>query len=72
MLDCAISLQYALELRTRFPAIVDAIKRINMRPKEPRNSDAHDLFRSRLDQIVDLDHPLAKLARVIDWDFLVT
>ncbi len=41
-----------------------------MRPKEPQNGDAHDLFRSRLDQIVDLDHPLAKLARVIDWDFL--
>ena len=41
-----------------------------MRPKEPQNSDAHDLFRSRLDQIVDLGHPLAKLARVIDWDFL--
>ena len=42
-----------------------------MRPKEPQNSDAHDLFRSRLDQIVDLGHPLAKLARVIDWDFLL-
>ncbi len=41
-----------------------------MRPKDPQNGDAHDLFRSRLDQIVDLGHPLAKLARVIDWDFL--
>jgi IS5 family transposase len=50
--------------------VVDAIQGINMRPKEPQNSDAHDLFRSRLDQIVDLGHPLAKLAGVIDWDFL--
>lgn len=30
----------------------------------------NDLFRARLDQIVDLDHPLAKLGRAIDWRFL--
>jgi transposase, IS5 family len=29
-----------------------------------------DLLRSRLDQIVDLAHPLAKLAWGIDWPFL--
>ena len=28
------------------------------------------LFRARLDQIVDLGHPLAKLGRAIDWRFL--
>jgi hypothetical protein len=28
------------------------------------------VFRSRLDQIIDLDHALAKLARAIDWRFL--
>ena len=33
-----------------------------MRPKERRDSGQNDLFRARLDQIVDLDHPLAKLA----------
>ena len=27
-------------------------------------------FRARLDQIIDLDHPLAKLGRVINWRFL--
>ena len=27
-------------------AIVDTIEGINMRPKEPQNRDAHDLFRS--------------------------
>ncbi len=48
-----------------FPVIVDAIKEINMRPKEPQNSDAHDLFSSRLDQIVDMNHPLAKLAATL-------
>ena len=41
-----------------------------MRPKERRESGRSDLFRARLDQIVDLGHPLAKLARAIDWRFL--
>jgi hypothetical protein len=36
-----------------------------MRPREQR-----DLFKARLDQIVDTDHPLAKLGRAIDWGFL--
>ena len=41
-----------------------------MRPKERRDSGQNDLFRARLDQIVDVGHPLAKLARTIDWRFL--
>ena len=41
-----------------------------MRPKERRDSGQNDLFRARLDQIIDLDHPLAKLGRAIDWRFL--
>jgi transposase, IS5 family len=41
-----------------------------MRPREPRDTGQQDLLRSRLDQIVDLAHPLAKLARQIDWGFL--
>jgi transposase, IS5 family len=41
-----------------------------MRPKEPRPSGQNDMFRSRLDQIVDLNHPLAKLSREVDWGFL--
>ena len=41
-----------------------------MRPKERRESGQNDLFRARLDQIVDMGHPLAKLARAIDWRFL--
>ena len=38
-----------------------------MRPKERRDSGQSDLFRARLDQIVDIRHPLAKLATAIDW-----
>ncbi len=41
-----------------------------MRPRERRDSGQNDLFRARLDQIVDMDHALAKLGRVIDWRFL--
>ena len=43
-----------------------------MRPKERRESGQTDLFRARLDQIVNLIHPLVTLARIIDWGFLET
>ena len=41
-----------------------------MWPKERRETGEHDLFRSRLDHIIDLDHALVKLAKAIDWGFL--
>jgi IS5 family transposase len=41
-----------------------------MRPRERRETGEQDLFRSRLDQIIDMNHPLAKLARTVDWLFL--
>src|ERR1700721_1405724 len=41
-----------------------------MRPREGRGAGEQDLFRSRLDQIIDMEHPLAKLARTVDWRFL--
>jgi IS5 family transposase len=41
-----------------------------MRPEERRETGQRDMFRARLDQIIDLSHPLAKLARTIDWRFL--
>jgi IS5 family transposase len=43
-----------------------------MRPRERRESGQRDMFRSRLDQIVDTGHALAKLARAIDWAGLET
>ena len=43
-----------------------------MRPRECRDSGQEDLFRARLDQIVDRSHPLAKLAAAVDWAFLET
>ena len=41
-----------------------------MRPRERRESGEQDLFRSRLDQMINMDHALVKLARTIDWGFL--
>jgi IS5 family transposase len=41
-----------------------------MRPRERRETGEQDLFRSRLDQIIDLTHALVKLSRAIDWPFL--
>ena len=41
-----------------------------MKPVARVDSGRNDLFRSRLDQIVDMKHPLAKLARQVDWGFL--
>jgi hypothetical protein len=41
-----------------------------MRPRERRETGGQDLFRSRLDQIIDMNHPLVRLARTVDWRFL--
>ena len=41
-----------------------------MLPRERRSTGQNDLFRSRLDQIVDMKHPLAKLGGHVDWAFL--
>src|SRR5881397_371211 len=41
-----------------------------MKPQERRETGEQDLFRSRLDQIIDMRHALVKLARAIGWRFL--
>ena len=41
-----------------------------MHPRERRESGQTDLFRARLDQIVDMNHALARLGRMIDWRFV--
>ena len=40
-----------------------------MKPRERRETGEQDLFRSRLDQMIDLRHPLVRLARETDWAF---
>lgn len=41
-----------------------------MKPRERRERGEQDLFRSRLDQIINMSHELVKLAQAIDWRFL--
>jgi len=41
-----------------------------MKPREPETTGQQDMFRSRLDQILDMGHAKVVLAQRIDWDFL--
>lgn len=41
-----------------------------MRPRKPGKADHDDLFRARLDQIINMRHELVLLADKIDWDWL--
>ena len=41
-----------------------------MKPKERRETGQKDLFKARLDQVIDMGHPRVRLAHRIDWDFL--
>src|SRR3954470_285393 len=38
-----------------------------MRPRERNETGEQDVFRSRLDQIIDMKHPLGQ---TVDWSFL--
>ena len=40
------------------------------RPREKRETGEQDLFRSRLDQIINMKHELVRLAQAIDWPAL--
>jgi transposase, IS5 family len=41
-----------------------------MKPKEMRRSPTDDLFRQRLENIIDMRHELIKLSEIIDWSSL--
>jgi hypothetical protein len=47
-----------------------AASEVTMRPNKPRTTGAGDLFRARLDQIINLKHELVQLAARIDWDWI--
>jgi IS5 family transposase len=38
-----------------------------MRPKKPETTEEGDLFRARLDRIINLKHGLVQLSGKIDW-----
>ena len=41
-----------------------------MRPKKPETTGEGDLFRARLDQIINLKHELVQLGAKLDWDWI--
>lgn len=41
-----------------------------MRPKQPETQETGDLFRARLEQIIDMGHELVQLADTIDWNWI--
>jgi len=43
-----------------------------MRPKQPDSSPSDDLFRSRLENLIDMRHELVWLSELIDWEVFET
>jgi transposase, IS5 family len=43
-----------------------------MKPRERLEKGEQDLFRSRLDQIISMNHELVKLAKAVSWSFIET
>src|ERR1700756_2238833 len=41
-----------------------------MRPRKPQGASEGDLFRARLDQIINMRHELVQLASKVDWDWI--
>jgi IS5 family transposase len=41
-----------------------------MRPRKPKTTGEGDLFRARLEQIINMKHELVQLAGKIDWDWI--
>ena len=39
-----------------------------MKPRERRETGEQDLFRSRLDQIINMNHALVRLAKTVSWE----
>jgi transposase, IS5 family len=50
--------------------ILSAASEGTMRPKKHETTGSSDLFRARLDQIINLKHELVQLAGKLDWDFI--
>lgn len=40
------------------------------RPKKPKATEEGDLFRARLDQIINMKHELMQLAGKVDWNWI--
>jgi hypothetical protein len=53
------------------PVVIPSSRRMGrMRPKKPETTGEGDLFRARLDQIINLRHELVQLGAKLDWDWI--
>ena len=43
-----------------------------MKPRTHVETGAQDMFRSRLDQIINLKHTLVTLSKIVSWNFIET
>jgi len=51
------------------PKYIESLQNRAMKPAiSPSKNTQADMFRSELKQIIDLEHPLVKLADVVDWE----
>jgi IS5 family transposase len=41
-----------------------------MRPGKQERTGEQDLFRARLDQIINMQHELVRLAQTVDWPWI--
>jgi transposase-like protein DUF772 len=55
--------------RIRFPALAGLQRGWTMKPNKLERSDTDDLFRTRLENIINLRHGLVRLTHETDWGF---
>ena len=65
---------FSCDLGFLFGAVCDSLEAyhlgVQMRPKQQQKARHDDLFRARLDQIINMKHPLVVLAGKIDWAWI--
>lgn len=64
-----INFEHSTRIASRDCSRVDGAGDLRTDHASDGETSEQDLFRSRLDQIIDMKHALVKLARTIDWVF---
>ena len=64
-------MQFHFQDSVESPVMIPSSHReVAMRPKKHRTTGSGDLFRARLDQIINMKHELVQLAGKVDWDWI--
>ncbi len=72
MFPCNKRFRFRCELNSNSLPVCGKPELITSKPSERRETGEQDLFRSRLEQMIDMTHELVRLAKMIDWRFLET